>query len=134
MMVALAVIGLMAAISYPSFSSGLEGVRLRSSVDQAAIFWANARLRADRSQLPVQVTADPKKNELRAVGAESDWRESLTPSEGVRMVEPKELRSYVVYPGMPSPQFEAAFESPGGVRAGLKIDVFTGMPEEWNGE
>ena len=98
-MVALAVIGLMAAISYPSFSSGLDSVRLRSSVDQAAIFWANARLRADRSQLPVQVTADPKKNELRVVGAESDWSDSLAPSEGVRMVEPKEPRSYIIYPG-----------------------------------
>ncbi len=130
LLIVMAIVGLMLGIAYPNVSSGLDGIRLKTSVSRAGAFWAAARQRADRYQEVVQVTVDPAANEIRALSAESPWRESYRLDESVRIVGLKEPVNYLLYPGTPSPQFELRFTAASGGSAGLRVNVLTGVPEE----
>lgn len=130
----MAIVAAMMAVAYPNVTSGLEGIRVRSAASQAGAFWATARQRADRFQEVVQVTVDPKARALRAVSAVGDWSESLELEAGMFIATPEEPRSWLLYPGTPSPQFALVLEGEQGARAGVKVHVLTGVPEEWDGE
>ncbi len=41
------------------------------------------------------------------------------------------MQSLILYPGDPPPEFRLFLKAPAG--AGLKVNVFTGVPEEWDG-
>ena len=133
LLVTLAIVGVMLGVSYPSLSAGLDGLRLKTSVDRAAAFWNEARQRADRLQQPVQLTVDPLASSLQARAAEDPWRARLR-FEGVSIAKPAERKIWLLYPATPSPRFELLLQTPRGDRAGLRIDVLTGVAEEWAGD
>ena len=134
LLIVLAIVGAMMAIAYPSVTSGLEGIRIKTAVDQAGRFWIEARQQADRRQTPVQVTLDPEKNEGRAVAAAGGWRSRLPLHVSLSISRPAEKATYLIFPGAPSPEFRLLLQGESGSRAGVKINVFTGVPEEWDGE
>ena len=47
LLVVMAIVSAMMAIAYPNVTSGLEGVRLKTTVDRAGQFWIEARQHAD---------------------------------------------------------------------------------------
>jgi Tfp pilus assembly protein FimT len=128
-----AIIGLMVSISYPTLTAGLDGFRLRSAVDQAGAFVQEARVQADRRQQPVQFTADPKANRLTVLTADPAWRDSLDFGDGVRIVEPSQSRSWMLFPATPPPQVRVLLEARSGARKGILINVFNGLAEDWQG-
>ena len=130
MLIVMAIVGLMLGIAYPNVTSGLDGIRLKTSVSRAGAFWAAARQRADRFQEVVQVTIDPAGNQIRALGADSGWKETLPLDGSIRIVGLKEPVSYLLYPGTPSPRFELFFAADSGGRSGLRVNLLTGVPEE----
>ncbi len=130
----MAIVSAMMAIAYPNVTSGLEGIRLKTTVDRAGQFWIEARQHADRYQTPVQVTVDPEKSQARAAAAAGDWRAEFPLHASLKIAKPAEKATYVLYPGAPSPEFRLLLQGETGGRAGVKINVFTGVPEEWNGE
>ncbi len=132
LLVAMAIIGLMLAITFPSFTSGLDGLVLRSDVDRAGSFFSQARLQADRLQQPVQLTADPRGGKLTAVSVDGSWEEAVALDSRSNMIFPKEKQSVILHPSTPAPQFRLLLESERGARAGLQINIFTGVPEDWN--
>ena len=123
----------MLSISFPTLTTGLDGFRLRAAVDRAGTLFQQARVEADRRQQPVQLTADPESNELRALAADSSWRETLAFADGVRIVQPRGLQIWVLYPATPPPQVRLLLEAQTGGRRGLSINVFTGVAEDWKG-
>ena len=133
LLIVMAIVSLMLGIAYPNVTSGLDGIRLKTTIDRSASFWAEARQRADRFQEVVQVTIDPKKRELRAESAHSEWDATLPFSDSLTIAAPKEQRKYMLYPGSPSPQFSLVLETEGGGRSGLKVNILTGLPEPWEG-
>jgi prepilin-type N-terminal cleavage/methylation domain-containing protein len=132
LLVAMAIIGLMLAITFPSFTSGLDGIVLRSDIDRAGSFFSQARLQADRLQQPVQLTADPQGHKLTAVSVDGSWEESFVLHDRSQIVFPQEKQSVILHPSTPAPQFRLLLESERGARAGLQINVFTAVPEDWN--
>lgn len=133
MLVVVAIIALMVSISFPTFTTGLDGFRLRSAVDHAGTLFQQARIEADRRQQPVQFTADPRNNELRAVAVDASWRETLDLEGGLRIVQPQGQQSWMLYPATPPPQMRLLLEAQTGGRRGLSINVFTGVAEDWTG-
>jgi len=130
LLIVMAIVGLMLGIAYPNVSSGLDGIRLKTSVSRAGAFWAAARQRADRFQEVVQVTVDPAANEIRALSAESPWREVYKLDTSIRIAGLEQPVNYLLYPGTPSPQFELRLASESGGVSGLRVNVLTGVPEE----
>jgi prepilin-type N-terminal cleavage/methylation domain-containing protein len=133
LLVTVAIVGLMLSITYPTLTAGLDGFRLRAAVDRAGALFQQARIEADRRHQPVQLTADPDANQLRALAVDSSWRESLEFAEGVRIVQPGEQRNWMLFPGTPPPQVRLLLEAQTGGRRGFSINVFTGVAEDWDG-
>ncbi len=132
LLVAMAIIGLMLAITFPSFTAGLDGIVLRSDIDRAGSFFNQARLQADRLQQPVQLTADPGERKLTAISVDGAWEESFALNERCSIVFPKEKQSVILHPGTPAPRFRLLLQSERGASAGLQINIFTGVPEDWS--
>jgi prepilin-type N-terminal cleavage/methylation domain-containing protein len=133
-LVAMAIVAVIASISYPSFTAGLDGIRLKTANNKASSFFMAARNRADRFQSAVQLTADPEKNELRAVSVDGKWEDRLKFESGIEVASPEEAVSLILFPGNPPPQFRMLLRSPRESTAGFKINVFTGTAEDWDGE
>ena len=134
LLVVMAIVSAMMAIAYPNVTSGLEGIRLKTTVDRAGQFWIEARQHADRYQTPVQVTLDPEKNEARAVAAVGGWRNDFPLHASLQIAQPEVKATFLVFPGAPSPEFRLVIKGETGGVAGLKINVFTGVAEEWDGK
>jgi prepilin-type N-terminal cleavage/methylation domain-containing protein len=67
MMVVMTIIALMAGISFPAVSAGIDSVRLRSATDSLASFLNAAVNRAERRQQAVEVVISPKDNASRRI-------------------------------------------------------------------
>ena len=134
MLIVVGIVALVMAIAFPNVTSGLDGIRLKTTVDRVGSFWSTARQRADRFQIPVQVTVDPEANELRAAAVSNDWNTSFDLTNRIHVVGFEEPRRYLIYPGTPSPAFALMLGSESGGQAGIKINVFTGVPEDWDGD
>jgi prepilin-type N-terminal cleavage/methylation domain-containing protein len=132
MLVVVGIVSIVLTIAFPNVTSGLDGIRLKTAVDRVGSFWSAARQRADRFQTPVQVTVDPEKNELRAASVANDWSASFDLSNRLHVAGIEQPQRYLLYPGAPSPDFRLILEAESGGRAGLKINVFTGVPEVWD--
>jgi len=124
---------LMMAVAYPSLTAGLDSVLLQADIDRAGTFFSRARLRADVLQQPVQLTVDPARGELRGISADGQWEESFALNERISVLSPAEKQSMILHPSTPPPQFRLRLGTERGARAGLRINVFTGVPEEWDG-
>lgn len=134
MLVVVGIVALVMAIAFPNVTSGLDGIRLKTTTDRVGSFWSSARQRADRFQTPVQVTVDPFANELRAAAVTNDWSDSFDLTNRIHVVGLIGPRRYLIYPGTPSPAFQLMLEAESGGQSGIKINVFTGVPEDWDGD
>ena len=133
-LVTVAIIAVMVGVSYPTFTRGLDGIRLRTSVSRAGTFFNRARQQADRRQSAIQFLVDPEKKMLSATAIEDSWRDEFRFENGIRVVFPTEPARLILYPGQPAPEFRLRLTNRAGTRAGLKVNVFTGVPEKWEVE
>lgn len=133
-LVTVAVIAVMVGVSYPTFTRGLDGIRLRTSVSRAGTFFNQARQQADRRQRTVQFLVDPKQQMLSATAIEDSWRDEFRFEDGIQVVFPTERATLILYPGQPAPEFRLRLANRAGTRAGLKVNVFTGVPEKWESD
>ena len=93
-LVTVAIIAVMVGISYPTFTRGLDGIRLRTSVSRAGTFFNRARQEAARSQGPVQFIVDPEKQMLSAAAIEDSWRDEFRFENGIRVVFSHPTRAF----------------------------------------
>ena len=134
LMVVMGIIALMVSISYPTLTRGLDGIQLKTSVGQAGAFFNSVRQAADRRQQPVQLTVDPEQNRLIAVAVDGGWDDQLVFDGRIRVAFPAQPASLILYPGHPAPRFRLLLANESGGRDGLQVNVFTGVPENWDGE
>ncbi len=130
-LVTVAIIAVMVGVAYPTFTRGLDGIRLRTAVSRAGTFFNSARQQADRRQRSVQFLVDPEKRTLSAAAIEGPWRDEFRFENGIKIVFPTEPATLILYPGQPAPQFRLRLVNRAGTAAGLKVNVFTGVPEKW---
>jgi prepilin-type N-terminal cleavage/methylation domain-containing protein len=139
LLVALALAGMILAISFPSFTAGLEGLRLAASGRRVGGFVNAARARAERDQEPVEIRVDPRSGRLSALSARGDWQRDLPLEDGVRIAavlppasadaRPDEPRRFVLLPGVPGPRMEMRLTSQTGRAITVAIDPISGVPE-----
>src|SRR6516162_8376211 len=85
MMVVVAIIGLLAGLAFPSVSSGIDSVRLRSATDSVASFLNAAVTRAERRQQAIELVISPKDNKLVAYSTDPGYKRELEMPDGVRI-------------------------------------------------
>ncbi len=136
MLLVVGIVGLMAGLALPSFTSGLDGLRLRSASNTVASALNIAINTADRRQLPVQLSIQPSQNRIVLRAAESMRDQIFEIPGGIRirrilpalfLDEAKSDRYVIVYPNGAPPQLLVELENPRGTLRQVKLDPITGV-------
>src|SRR5690242_4324111 len=77
MMVVVAIVGLIAAIAFPSASAGIDSVRLVSATDSVAAFLNAAVNRVERRQQAIELIVSPRENRLSLYSNEAGFAREL---------------------------------------------------------
>jgi len=141
MLIVVALIGILAGISYPAVSAGLDSVRIASSSDDVATFLNSAVNRAERRQQPVEVVIAPRENRLTMVSTEAGFERVLQLPDGVSLeavlppVENEEAgtegappRRLILMPGATVPGIGVQLANRHGARRIIRLDPMTGFP------
>jgi prepilin-type N-terminal cleavage/methylation domain-containing protein len=138
MLIVVALIALIAGLSYPSISSGLDAVRMRTVSDDVVGFLANALDRADRRQQVVEIQVIPAANTLLARSLDVAYTRQLQLPQPFRIasISPPlaaqapadQPRRFLVYPGGTVPQIGIEIVHPKGRRRMVSLDPITATP------
>ena len=137
MMVVVALIGLVVAVSLPSVTSGVDTVRLNAATDSVVSFFNSGLNRADRRQQLTEVIVSRERNELEMRSVEPGFVRTLGLPEGVKIVKiypeipdfDEKARSIVLYPGGAIPRFGIELVNRRGTHRIVRVDPATGVPE-----
>jgi len=135
LLVVLAIIGVLAGISFPAVSAGIDSVRLRSATDSLSAFLNGALTRAERRQQPMEVVISTQDNSLRVYSTEPGYTRELKMPDGVTIeaVLPQELvengpRRLLLMPGGTVPGIGVQVVNRHGSRRIVSLDPMTGFP------
>ena len=138
MMIVVAIVGLLAAISYPSAAAGIDSLRLRSASNEVVTFLNAALEQASRHQQVVELRISPKENAMAARSADSTFVRSAAIAEPVRIlsVQPVlengagvgETRRFLLYPGGAVPRIGVEIGTRDGRKRMVSVDPITGVP------
>lgn len=138
MMMVVALISLIAAISFPSVSSGIDSLRMTSASDSIVSFLNAALNRAERRQEAVEVTVSVQENQLVMRSPDPSFLRALAMPDGVRIAkihpaipvldEEETARVIVLYPGSAIPRFGVEIADRRGTRRIVRVDPITGVP------
>ena len=136
MLVVVAIIGVMAGISVPAISAGIDSVRLRSATDSLSSFLNAALTRAERRQQPMEVTISTKDNVLELYSTEPGYTRELKMPDGVTIegVLPKPAEEedgphrLLLMPGGAVPGIGIQLANRHGSHRIVRLDPMTGFP------
>ncbi len=136
MMVVVAVIGLIAAVTAPSVTAGLDAVRMATACQSVATFLNLAVDRAERRQQPIELVFSFKENKLDMYSNDPGFNRELKLPDGVLLdaVLPKAeddeqgFRRLVLMPGASVPGIGIQLANRRGSRRVVRLDPMTGFP------
>ena len=135
-MVVAAIIGLIAAISFPSASAGIESVRLVSATDSVATFLNAAVNRVERRQQPIELIVSPRENRIWLYSNEPGFTRELQMKDGIiieGVLPPVEedadgARRFLLMPGATIPGIGVQIANRRGAHRIVRLDPMTGFP------
>ncbi len=137
-LIVVALIAMIAAVSFPAVSAGLDTLRLRSASDAIVSFLNIALDHADRRQQAVEVIISPGENILLSRTADLGFSRQLDIPAQIRIVsvqpalptvtDPEEPRHFLLYPGGSVPGIGIEISTLQGRRRLVSVDPVTGSP------
>jgi type II secretory pathway pseudopilin PulG len=139
MLIVMTLIALVAGIGYPSVSSGIDSIRLRSTSDAIVTFFNTALDGADRHQQAIEIWISPRENAMAARSADLSFSRRLDVPEPIHIisagiiggpapVNADEPRRFLVYPGGSVPRIGVEIANRSGLRRMISVDPVTGTP------
>src|SRR5450432_2485970 len=136
MMVVVAIIGLISAISYPSAAAGIDSARLVSACGSVSTFLNSAVNRVERRRQPIELIVSPKENRLTMYSAEPGFTRELPMPDGIviEAVLPaaqgadESDRRLILMPGATVPGIGIQLANRRGARRIVRLDPMTGFP------
>lgn len=137
LMIVVAIVSMIAGITYPTISSGVESLRLSSASESVATFLNGALNRVERRQEILELTVSPKENSLVLHSTEAGFERKLEFPEGVTLEkifpelpgeEPQAPRQFILLPGGTSPRMAVELRNRKGARRIVSVDPLTGVP------
>ncbi len=137
MMIVVTIIALIAGMSYPSITSGLDSLRLRSTSNSIISLLNTALDRADRRQQAVEILISPKENGITARSVDPGFNHRVDLQDGIHItsvlpaaeVDPAETRRFLLYPGGTVPRIAIELTNSSGRKRLVSIDPVTGVPQ-----
>ena len=129
-LIVVALIALIAGISFPSVTSGLDTLRLRSASDSIVSFLNIALDHADRRQQAVEIVISPRENLLLSRTADLGFSRRLEIPAQIHIVGDAEgePRRFLVYPGGSIPRIGIQIATMRGQSRMVSVDPVTGSP------
>ena len=131
MVVVLAIIGLIAAITAPSVANGIESVRLVTASDDVSTFLNAAVNRTERRQQPVELVMSAKENSLKLYSTEANFSRELKLPDGISLQmpdDPEGVRRLIIMPGDTVPGIAIHIANRRGSQRIIHLDPMTGFP------
>ena len=136
MLVVLALVSLLAGITYPSVTAGLDSLRLSSATSRVVTFFNAAMNRAERRRQVVELTIVPSESLLRLLSTEPGFHRELKLEDGVRIVKvlPELImadegpRRFYFHPGGTPPRAGILLRGQRGPARLVRVDPMTGVP------
>jgi prepilin-type N-terminal cleavage/methylation domain-containing protein len=140
MLIVMALIALVAGLSYPSVSAGLDSLRLRSTSDAIIGFLNTALARADTRQQVVEILISQQDGTITAISGDQGFKKRLDIMSPIRIlsVQPElaadaedqnQTRRFLVYPGGSVPKIAIEIGNSRGRKRLVSIDPVTGVPQ-----
>ncbi|MBI4877321.1 MAG: prepilin-type N-terminal cleavage/methylation domain-containing protein [Acidobacteria bacterium] len=137
MLIVVAIIGLLAGITFPSVASGIDSIRLASASDSIAGFLNAGLNRSERRQQVVEITISKAENALTMRSSEPGFYRRIELPQGVIVVavlpeiqpESEAPRRVVLYPGGVAPRIGVEIANRRGTRRIVRVDPVTGTPQ-----
>lgn len=132
MMVVVAIVGIMAAISFPSINAGLNSIRLHSAADSVAAFLSGATNKAELRGDVMEIVVDPARRRLSLYSVQPNFERSLDLPQGIAIVGGE--RHWMLMPGGSFPRVAIDLVNSRGARRRIAVDPITGVPRIGNVE
>ena len=137
MVIVVAIVGLIAGITYPSVTSGLESVHLASAADTVASFLNAALNRVERRQAVVELVISIKENSMVVHSTEPGFERKAELPDGITIAavlpvlneqDPAAPRQFILMPGGTAPRVGIEIRNRKGSRRIVRVDPMTGVP------
>jgi prepilin-type N-terminal cleavage/methylation domain-containing protein len=138
LMVVVTIIGLVAAISFPSVTSGIDSLRVNQAANSIVSFLNSGLNRADRQQLIVEIIVSRAENTLTMRSVDPKFLRTLEMPQGVKIArilpeipgqeQQPPARAYMLYPGGTVPRFGIELTNRRGDLRFVRVDPITGSP------
>lgn len=137
MVVVVAIIGLMIAISFPTVAAGLDSVRMSSATGSVSAFLNSAENRAERRQQPVALSISMRDNSIAMYSNEPGSDHKLKLPDGISIQAilpalegetPDQPRQLILMPGATAPAIGILLGNEHGARRIVRLDPMTGFP------
>jgi type II secretory pathway pseudopilin PulG len=139
MMIVVTIISLIAGLTYPSITSGLDSMRLNAASRSIVSFFNSGLNRAERRQQAIQITISKPGNFLSMRSTDPSFGQRLSLPEGVVILKvlPEQQqdsddsipRTFMLYPGGTVPPFGVLLQNRRNVIRLVQVDPMTGVPE-----
>lgn len=138
MIAVVAIIGLIAAISFPALGAGLDSIRMVSASDSIVAFLNAGLNRAERRQQGVEITVSVAENNLQMRSTEPGFLRIVEMPEGVRIerVLPplangltEAERRFFLFPAGAIPRIGLEMVNRRGARRIVRVDATTGVAQ-----
>lgn len=138
LLLVMTIVAVIAAIGFPSVTSGIDSLRLRSATDSLVSFLNGAMSRAERRNEPVEVTIVRAENAIVVRSANPGYERRLDLPETIRItrilpenpaIQDERARAYVLYPGGAVPRFGVELANRRGLTHIIRVDPITGTPQ-----
>ena len=142
MLIVVAIIGVMIGVAFPSITSGIESLRLRSATDEIVSTFNSAMNRADRRQVAVEIVIDRTQNRMFFASADTSFRRDLTMPDGVTIERVFPLipnldetlpRQFLIHPGGTVPRIGVELKNRKNQLRLVMVDPITGGAQVMEG-
>jgi prepilin-type N-terminal cleavage/methylation domain-containing protein len=137
MLLVVAIVGLLTAISFPAVTSGIDSIRLSSASDSVVSFFNAGLNRAERRQQLIEIAVSKTERSLTMRSSEPGFLRKIELPEGIVIVsilpegqdEKDGGRRFVLYPGGVVPRIGLELANRKGTRRIVRVDPITGVPQ-----
>jgi prepilin-type N-terminal cleavage/methylation domain-containing protein len=135
MLIVVTIIGLIAGISFPAVTSGIDSLRLASASDSLVSFLNGAMNRAERRQDVVEIAISIQDNALMLTSTGLSRKLEMPSGVTIKAIWPKlaanpdATRRFLLMPGGAVPRLGIEIANRKGVRRIIRVNPMTGVPD-----
>jgi len=135
MLIVVTIIGLIAGISFPAVTSGIDSLRLASASDSLVSFLNGAMNRAERRQDVVEIAISIQDNAVMLTTTGLTRKLEMPSGVTIKAVwpklaaDPEATRRFLLLPGGAIPRLGIEIANRKGVRRIVRVNPMTGVPD-----